>query len=136
MASHSKLTNEDKKEILNPRQDVLLPLVPVATSPLTSTNSVSFSLLSDPSKNDSPKCKITQRIIDGSEPIRTLIEWMKETTKILGGLNLNKDDQYDQCVRIVHGMLKGRALTVFNQQCKVLLIIRMKALADAAYAAT
>ena len=132
MASHSKLSNEDKKELLNPRQDALLPLVPVAPSALTSTNSVSFSLLSDPTDNDSPKCKVTQRIINGSETIRTFLDWMKETVKILAGLNLTQDNQYDQTVRIAQGMLRGRALSVFNQQLKMLLIIRMNARADAA----
>ena len=95
MASHSKPLHDDKKDT-SPRQDVLLPLVPVAPSQLTSHNSVSFSLLSDPADNDSPKYKVTQRIINGSEDIRTLIEWMKDCTKILGGLNLNQNNQYDQ----------------------------------------
>ena len=61
-------------------------IIPVAPSQLTSHNSVGFSLLSDPADNDSPKYKVTQRIINGSEDIRTLIEWMKDCTKILDGL--------------------------------------------------
>ena len=95
MASRSQLLKEEKKDTAV-RQDVLLPLVPLATSALTSNNSISFQLLvvSDPADDtDSPKYKVTQRIIDGSEDVRTLIHWKKETAKVVTGLNLSQDNQ-------------------------------------------
>ena len=99
MASRSQLLKEEKKDTAV-RQDILLPLVPLATSALTSNNSISFQLMSDPTDNDSPKYKVTQRIIDGSEDVRTLIHWKKETAKVVTGLNLSNDNQYDQTITI------------------------------------
>ena len=41
----------------------------------------------------SSKYKVTARVIDGAEDIRTLIGWSRDIDKILAGLNLNQDAQ-------------------------------------------
>ena len=83
---HSKTSNSDNGD--TPRQDVLLPLVPLPPSELNNTNSVAYHLLSNPADADSSKYKVIARIIDGTEDIRTLILWSKDVDKLKSSKDL------------------------------------------------
>ena len=89
------------------REDVLLPLAPTAPMELSATDSVAFHLLSDPAVDTSMKYKVTARVIDGAEDIRTLIGWSRDIDKILAGLNLHQDGHFNQAVRVCSSMMRG-----------------------------
>ena len=97
------------------------------------TNSVVYHLLSIPADVNSTKYKVTARIIDGTEDIRTLIHWSKDINKILTGLNLRQDAQFDQTITICQSMMRTRVITCFNREIRKLKTLRMHALAQAAY---
>ena len=130
---HSKTSNSDNGD--TPRQDVLLPLVPLPPSELNNTNSVAYHLLSNPTEADSSKYKVIARIIDGTEDVRTLILWSKDVDKILRGLNLTQNDQFDQCVTITQSMMRGRVISIHNSRIQFRKEQRMNERAQAAYIA-
>ena len=80
------------------------------------TDSVAFHLLSDPAVNTSSKHEVTARVIDGAEDIRTLIGWSRDINKILAGLNLSQDAQFNQAMRITSSMMRGRVTSTFNRE--------------------
>ena len=129
--AHSKTSNNDNGN--TPREDVLLPLIPLPPTELMATNSVVYHLLSIPADVTSTKYKVTARIIDGTEDIRTLIHWSKDIDKILTGLNLRQNDQFDQTITICQSMMRTRVITCFNREIRKLKTLRMHALAQAAY---
>ena len=131
---HSKTSNSDNGD--TPRQDVLLPLVPLPPSELNNTNSVAYHLLSNPADADSSKYKVIARIIDGTEDIRTLILWSKDVDKVLKGLNLTQNDQFDQCVTITQSMMRGRVISIHNSRIQFRKEQRMNERAQHAYTTT
>ena len=89
------------------REDALLPLVPGAPMELLPANSVAFNLRSDPAVATSSAHKVTARVIEGAEDIRTLIGWSRDIDKILAGLNLHQDGHFNQAVRVCSSMMRG-----------------------------
>ena len=49
---------------------------------------LTFKLLSNPADPDSAKISKTVRIIDGSEELRTIIQWKIDSKTVCAGLNL------------------------------------------------
>ena len=91
------------------------------------TDSVAFHLLSDPAVTTSSKHKVTARVIDGAEDIRTLIGWSRDIDKILAGLNLNQDAQFNQAVRVTSSVMRGRVTSTFNREIRALKTLRLHA---------
>ena len=131
MAPPNETSNCDNGEA--PRQDALLPLVPLAPSELTTTNSVAHHLLSNPSDNDSSKHKVIARIITGTEDVRTLISWSKDVDKILTGLGLTQDAHFEQCLVMCRSMMQGRVASIFNGAIESRKTERMNELAQEAF---
>ena len=84
---------------------------------------------------DSSKYKVIARIIDGTEDVRTLILWSKDVDKVLRGLNLTQNDQFDQCVTITQSMMRGRVISIHNSRIQFRKEQRMNERAQAAYVA-
>ena len=100
---------------------------------LLPTNSVAFNLRSDPAVATSSTYKVTARVIEGAEDIRTLIGWSRDIDKILAGLNLNQDAQFNQAVRVTSSMMRGRVTSTFNREIRTLKTLRLHARANQAY---
>ena len=97
------------------KDQVLLPLIPESEDKEPDAhNSVTMALMSNPVDDASPKCKVTQRVLEGQESIRTLIAWRQMTLTVLTGLNLTQNDHCAQAVAIIRGFLKGRCLSLFD----------------------
>ena len=73
------------------------------------------------------------RVIDGAEDIRTLIGWSRDIDKILAGLNLTQDAQFNQAVRVTSSMMRGRVTSTFNREIRALKTTRLHARAEEAY---
>ena len=67
------------------KRHIILPLKGTTAKPLDKYNSKSFDLSTDPGKANAPTYKMTARVLDGSEDLRTKIEWMRDTKVILAG---------------------------------------------------
>ena len=114
-------------------QGILLPLVPLPPSEMDSTASVVYPLLSDPSDTNSAKYKVTVRRLNGSEDVRTMINWSKDVNKVLAGLDIKEDGQYTQAVTVCLSMMDGRVTTLFNFRLKHLKVTTMEKRAQKAF---
>ena len=131
MAPPNETSNSDNGD--TPRQDVLLPLVALAPSELTPTNSVAHHLLSNPADTTSSKYKVVARIITGTEDVRTLILWSREVDNILKGLGLTTDAHFEQCLVMCRSMMQGRVASIFDGSIESRKTERMNELAQAAF---
>ena len=109
--SHSKLATKTGNDT-KPTKEALLPLVPKKEDEgLSSESSVQFALLSNPADTDSPKYKVTCRILQGDEDIRTMIRWCVDVDRVTAGLNIA---DYGPRIQIAETMMRGTPLTVFQ----------------------
>ena len=129
--AHSTTSKTD--EASPSREGVLLPLIPVAPRELTATNSVQYELKAIPGDANSSKYKVTARIIDGTEDIRTMIGWSRDVDKVLTGLNLNTDAHVAQAITICSSMMSGTVSGYFTRKIKQLKELRMDRRAQDAY---
>jgi hypothetical protein len=92
-------------------KQVLLPLLPEEKQMLTKDNSISVDIRTTPADADSPKYKISVRVLSGHEAVRSVIQWRKDTAKVIRGLNittaLNK-------TTMLESMMSGTPLTFFQ----------------------
>ena len=128
---HSKLSTTNGME--TPRQDVLLPLVPLPPKELDNTTSVVYPLYSNPNDTDSTTYKVTIRKLDGTEDVRTMIKWSKDVNKVLKGLAITADTQYDQACTVTLSMMDNRAATIFEHRLHRALENKMNERAQEAY---
>ena len=70
-----------------------------------------FSLRSTPADPDSPKYKVTVRVLKGGEQVRTMITWYQDANKVITGLNVT---DYAGAVNLVSTMLTATPLSVFK----------------------
>lgn len=92
----------------------LLPLVPEKeVEKLDKSNSVTFELRTNPTDGNSPKYKFTCRVLDGSESVRMILQWVKDNTKVLAGLNVTA---IGTKVTMTETMLKGTPLALYNDK--------------------
>jgi hypothetical protein len=67
----------------------LLPLVPEVEPELRKDQTVSLELYSDPAnKATSPKYKFAMQLIDGTEDVRTLLNWVQNVATVLMGMDI------------------------------------------------
>ena len=130
--NHSKLSSTNGME--TPRQDVLLPLVPLPPKELDSTTSVVYPLYSDPTNNRSQTYKVTVRKLDGTEDVRTMINWSKDVNKVLTGLGITGDNNYAQAKTVTLSMMTGRVATIYEYRLQHSAELRMGTRAAEAYA--
>ena len=90
---------------------------------LTSENSATFSLLSRPAEADSAKYKKQCRILQGTESVRTIVDWYLQVQKVMHGLAVTT---YATMLPIVEACLEGTALIVFQSALQTLLEARME----------
>ena len=128
--SHSKPATENgnKHHAFN---EVLLSLVPDEIKPedLNSTNSVSYQLRSTPSDDNSPKHKVTVRILPATPDTRTIIQWIQDVRRIITGLNIA---DYAPRVAMVKTLLRGTNAAMFDTQLNQLKELRMQSRITAA----
>ncbi len=77
------------------------------------SNSCSFELLSDPADADSQKFKMTILRLSGGEDVRTVLQWRRDLTKVLNGLNLASPMAQ---VKIITTIMSGTPQTTFEQK--------------------
>ena len=67
----------------------LLPLVPEPAEELRKDQMVSLELYSDPAnKATSPKYKFSMQIVEGTEEVRTLLNWVQNISIVLTGMDI------------------------------------------------
>ena len=97
---------KDKKSALN------ISFVPLAEEELTKLNSQSHELRSVPSDPDSAKCKVTVRVIDGSEDVDAILKWRVEAEKVLVGFNLTA---WTPMVSMIGTLVRGQAESIYRE---------------------
>ena len=100
------------------KKQTLLPLVPEEEDADAPTKT--YTMDTDPGgANGGAKYKMSCRVLDGTESLRTMLNWKKQWDEVVQGLNLTT---YGPAVQISRTLLQGRALTLFNsalQACMV-----------------
>ena len=108
----------------------VLPLVPEKEEEVSSDRMVTHTLYSDPENpDDSPKYKVTVRILQGDEDARALIKWRKAVNRVLSGLGI---DTQPAAVPIVETMMTGTPQALFNEGIEAAMRARRAARAAAA----
>ena len=123
------LSNENPK----PKNEVL-SLVPTEVTPLTKENSIGLSLSTNPADDNAPKFKLQARILDGSEDVRSVLEWSKNLPRIFEGLNLNGNGDGPNQVNMIRNLLAGTARTLFDTELTTAQTAERTCRADAANA--
>ena len=116
----------------------LITLVPdPSEEEIPAENATQFSLRSTPANDDSPKYKVTCRILQGTESCRSIILWWLQARQVLHGLNV---DAFTAGCPIVEALLGGTAKTLYQAAVEKakqdLLEQRVAAEADAGRQAT
>ena len=103
----------------------LIPLEPSDNTPveLTTTNSTTFMLCTEPADADSPKCKFTVRKIQGNKECHPLIVWFLAVKKIFTGLHVQT---FALAIPSVEATLGGTALILFTSSIADQLAARME----------
>ena len=101
-------STSNKSEITSKKP--LLPLVPEDDDPLTKSNSTVFELMTNPTSANSSKYKITVRVLQGGESVRSVIDWAFSVSKVLIGLNATN---FESRHRLVQTMIKGNASAMY-----------------------
>ena len=110
--SYSKPSNGNGDKFTKEITKILLPLIPdLSEDELTADNSVQFSLCSTPTDPNSPKYKVTVRVLKGGEQVRTMIIWYQDANKVITGLNVTG---YAGAVNLVTTMMTATPLSVFK----------------------
>ena len=98
--------DKEKKSLLN------LHFEPKPDEELTKLNSQSHELRSVPSDPDSAKCKVTVRVIDGSEDVDAILKWRVEAEKVLVGFNLTA---WTPMVSMIGTLVRGQAESIYRE---------------------
>ena len=110
--SYSKPSNGSGDKFTKEITKILLPLIPdLSEDELTADNSVQFSLRSTPTDPNSPKYKVTVRVLKGGEQVRTMISWYQDANKVITGLHVT---DYAGAVNLVTTMMTATPLSVFK----------------------
>ena len=114
----------------------LLPLEldTLESETLDSSNSVRYELKTSPAEADSPTYRKTIRILQGSESIRTIIQWVKDVDTVMIGLGLDVDPAGATLrVPIARSMMTGTPRTIFNQNLDMAMTAARQAAALTAF---
>ena len=96
----------------NQKKQALLPLVPADDSDESAEAiTKTYTMDTDPTGGNGAKYKMECRVLTGTESLRTMINWKKQWSEVVAGLNLTA---YAPAVQISRTLLQGRALTLFN----------------------
>lgn len=91
----------------------LLPLVPEPPEELRKDQMVSLELYSDPAnKATSPKYKFSMQIVEGTEEVRTLLNWVQNISIVLTGMDITTAVNTRQ---MVYQLCRGTARSIFQQ---------------------
>ena len=90
----------------------ILPLVPEPVEENGKTQMITHQLLTNPNDNASPKYKITVVILQGNEDARQIIDWRKNTQKILKGLAIT---DHKQAIAIVETLVAETPRALFEE---------------------
>ena len=91
----------------------LLPLVPIAFE-FDDTRKSNYRLLSDPATATSVKYDFHMNQLDGSEPLREVLNFRRNVTKLATGSALTADDKAPQLILMVSRMLHSSANDAFH----------------------
>ena len=95
-------SNGDTKRKLH-----ILPLVPDEDADaLTKANSLTFDVPTITGSNDSPKYKMSIRVLQGTETARQVVQWKTSVATLIQGLNIT---QFSQAMTILRQTVKGNA---------------------------
>ena len=91
----------------------LLPLVPEPPEELRKDQMVSLELYSDPANKDtSPKYKFSMQIVEGTEDVRTLLNWVQNISIVLTGMDITTAVNTKQ---MVYQLCRSTARSIFQQ---------------------
>ena len=91
-------------------KSVILPLVPKPERDVPSEQKVTHTSRSAPADADSPKCKITIRVLIGDEDCREILVWHRQALRVLNGLNVTT---HSAAIPIVESLIRGTPLSLF-----------------------
>ena len=95
-------SNGDTKRKLH-----ILPLVPDEDADaLTKANSLTFDVPTITGSNDSPKYKMSIRVLQGTETARQVLQWKTSVATLIQGLNISN---FSQAMTILRQRVKGNA---------------------------
>ena len=95
-----------------PAAKTIITLVPEEhEDELRPEQTAQFSLFSQPNDNTSANYKTSVRVLQGGEAIRTIVQWLLDTQKVLHGLNVTT---YEPSIPIVEALLSGMPLILFQ----------------------
>ena len=105
---------------VQPKPKHLLPLVPEAPKKIEKDQAITFELFSDPANAiGSPKYKFTMRRIDGQEDLRTVIQWSKNVTTVLTGMNvIQPKNKYQLVQQMCIGTAKSALDDMWSSHAK------------------
>jgi hypothetical protein len=91
----------------------LLPLLPEPMEELKKNQIVTLELYTDPAnKATSPKYKFTMQLIEGTEDVRTVIQWITNITTVLQGMDITTAVNTRQ---MVEQLTRSTARSIFKQ---------------------
>ena len=91
----------------------LLPLIPEPAEELRKGQMVTLELYSDPStKATSPKYKFSMQIVEGTEEVRILLNWVQNISIVLTGMDITSAINTKQ---MVYPLCRGTAWSIFQQ---------------------
>ena len=93
-------------------KSVILPLVPKPERDVPSEQKVTHTLRSTPADADSPKYKITIRVLIGDEDCREVLVWHRQALRVLNGLNVTT---HSAAIPIVESLIRGTPLSLFRE---------------------
>ena len=112
-----------------PRKHIILPLKGTSAEPLDKYNSKSFDLSIQPGTRNAPTYKMTGRILNGTEDLRTKILWVRDTWTIITGNNAADVDPRKALVRT---LTTAQTYSIFETSMTELAQIRYDAALEVA----
>lgn len=92
--------------------NALLPLIPEKIKVRSKEDLVTLELRSIPADPDSIKVKFSMGIIEGGEPPRQLLNWLRNVVRVFTGLNIG-DDGLAQ-IQLMPQLARGRAYSLWE----------------------
>ena len=93
-------------------KSVILPLIPKPERDVPSEQKVTHTLRSTPADADSPKYKITIRVLIGDEDCREVLVWHRQALRVLNGLHVTT---HSAAIPIVESLIRGTPLSLFRE---------------------
>ena len=92
--------------------NALLPLIPEKIKVKSKEDLVTFELRSVPADPDSIKIKFSMGIVEGGEPPRQLLNWLRNVSRVFTGLNIGNNGLAQ--IQLMPQVARGRAYSLWE----------------------